>query len=78
MSVRSAAGSGRVSRRRGRAIGAVLAELQPEFPDLTISKIRFLEAEGLLTPERTASGYRVYAVADVERLRYILLSLIHI
>jgi DNA-binding transcriptional MerR regulator len=50
----------------------VLAELQPEFPDLTISKIRFLEAEGLLTPERTASGYRMYAVADVERLRYVL------
>ena len=72
MSVRSAAGAGRASRRRGRAIGAVLAELQPEFPDLTISKIRFLEAEGLLTPERTASGYRMYAVADVERLRYIL------
>lgn len=53
-------------------IGAVLAGLQEQFPDLTISKIRFLEAEGLLTPQRTASGYRLYADADLERLRYIL------
>ncbi len=53
-------------------IGAVLARLQPEFPDVTISKIRFLEAEGLVTPGRTPAGYRVYAEADVERLRYVL------
>ncbi len=59
-------------RRRGRTIGAVLEQLLPDFPDLTISKIRFLEGEGLLTPERTPSGYRLYADADVERLRYIL------
>lgn len=59
-------------RRRGRTIGAVLEQLRPEFPDLTVSKIRFLEGEGLLTPERTASGYRVYAAADVDRLRYVL------
>jgi DNA-binding transcriptional MerR regulator len=53
-------------------IGAVLAALAPEFPDISISKIRFLEAEGLLTPERTASGYRRFSPDDVERLRYIL------
>nr|WP_179423950.1 MerR family transcriptional regulator [Pedococcus badiiscoriae] len=53
-------------------IGAVLAALKQDFPDVTISKIRFLEAEGLVTPARTASGYRTYAAHDVERLRYIL------
>ncbi len=57
---------------RGRSIGAVLAQLKPEFPDVTISKIRFLESEGLVTPERTRSGYRSFAPDDVERLRYIL------
>lgn len=57
---------------RGRSIGAVLAEVQQEFPDVSISKIRFLEAEGLVTPERTESGYRTFAPTDVERLRYIL------
>jgi len=53
-------------------IGAVLAELAPEFPDITISKIRFLEAEGLVTPERSGTGYRRFSAADLERLRYIL------
>ncbi len=53
-------------------IGAVLAELREEFPDVTISKIRFLEAEGLIEPERTPSGYRSFATEDVERLRYVL------
>jgi len=53
-------------------IGAVLATLQQDFPDVTISKIRFLEAEGLVTPSRTASGYRTYSDADVERLHYVL------
>src|SRR5690606_25300462 len=53
-------------------IGKVIAALEADFPDLTVSKIRFLETEGLLTPERTASGYRKYSEADVERLRYIL------
>jgi DNA-binding transcriptional MerR regulator len=46
--------------------------LQAEFADVTISKIRFLEAEGLVTPARTASGYRKFSAADVERLRYVL------
>jgi DNA-binding transcriptional MerR regulator len=53
-------------------IGAVLAALAPDFPDVSISKIRFLEAEGLLTPERTGSGYRTFSPDDLERLRYIL------
>ena len=53
-------------------IGAVLAALQQDFPDVTISKIRFLEAEGLVTPARTGSGYRTYAVQDLDRLRYVL------
>jgi DNA-binding transcriptional MerR regulator len=54
------------------AIGAVLAALAPDFPDVSISKIRFLEAEGLLRPARTGSGYRTYSTDDVERLRFIL------
>jgi DNA-binding transcriptional MerR regulator len=53
-------------------IGAVLAALSPDFPDVSISKIRFLEAEGLVTPERTGSGYRTFLPGDLERLRYIL------
>jgi DNA-binding transcriptional MerR regulator len=53
-------------------IGEVLTRLRPEFPDVSISKIRFLEAEGLIDPERTPSGYRKFSLADVERLRYIL------
>ncbi|MCX2951939.1 MerR family transcriptional regulator [Lentzea sp. NEAU-D7] len=50
----------------------MLAQLRPEFPDVTISKIRFLEAEGLVRPARTASGYRQFSTADVERLRFVL------
>ncbi|MCE1177620.1 MAG: MerR family transcriptional regulator [Micrococcales bacterium] len=53
-------------------IGSVLKNLQDEFPDISISKIRFLEAEGLVTPERTPSGYRTFTAKDVERLRFIL------
>lgn len=53
-------------------IGAVLAELEGDFPDISISKIRFLESKGLITPERKPSGYRVYTEADIDRLRYIL------
>ncbi|WP_433168732.1 transcriptional regulator FtsR [Kribbella sp. CA-247076] len=56
----------------GRGIGEVLQVLQAEFADVTISKIRFLEAEGLVTPARTASGYRKFSPADVDRLRYVL------
>jgi DNA-binding transcriptional MerR regulator len=53
-------------------IGEVLAQLRAEFPDIRVSKIRFLEAEGLIAPARSPSGYRRFAHADVERLRYIL------
>jgi DNA-binding transcriptional MerR regulator len=61
-----------VSERAYLSIGEVLALLRPEFPDLTISKIRFLESQGLLNPERTPSGYRKFYEPDVERLRWIL------
>lgn len=54
------------------SIGAVLAALRAEFPDVTISKIRFLESEGLVTPRRTASGYRQFSAADIGRLRFVL------
>ncbi|HVM64155.1 MAG TPA: MerR family transcriptional regulator [Acidimicrobiales bacterium] len=54
------------------SIGQVLDLLKQEFPDLTISKIRFLESQGLLDPERTPSGYRKFYDPDVERLRFIL------
>ncbi len=59
----------------GRArmtIGQVLDELRPDFPGITIPKIRFLEDKGLIKPERTPSGYRKFAGDDVDRLRYIL------
>ncbi|MCL2316190.1 MAG: MerR family transcriptional regulator [Actinomycetia bacterium] len=55
-----------------RSIGAVLPVLKAEFPDISISKIRFLESEGLLAPERAPSGYRRYSQVDIDRLRYIL------
>ena len=54
------------------SIGEVLRRLREEFPDVSISKIRFLEAEGLVEPERTASGYRKFSNTDLERLRYVL------
>jgi len=56
----------------GMSIGAVLEALRPDFPDVTISKIRFLEAEGLVTPQRAASGYRRFTAYDCARLRFIL------
>lgn len=54
------------------SIGAVLDLLRGDFPDVSISKIRFLEAEGLVTPQRTASGYRRFTAYDCARLRFIL------
>lgn len=54
------------------SIGAVLELLRPDFPDVTISKIRFLEAEGLVAPERSPSGYRRFTAFDCARLRFIL------
>ncbi|MBC7373679.1 MAG: MerR family transcriptional regulator, partial [Frankiales bacterium] len=56
------------------SIGEVLGHLRPDFADITISKIPFLEAEGLVEPERTASGYRKFSREDVSRLRYVLSS----
>ncbi|HKP40863.1 MerR family transcriptional regulator [Mycobacterium sp.] len=56
----------------GMSIGAVLDLLRGDFPDVTISKIRFLEAEGLVTPERTPSGYRRFTAYDCARLRFVL------
>ena len=53
-------------------IGQVLKDLNDEFPDVTVSKIRFLETEGLVEPDRSASGYRKFSPNDVARLRYIL------
>lgn len=61
-----------VAERSHLSIGEVLSLLQDEFPDVTISKIRFLESQGLLDPERTPSGYRKFYEADVRRLRWIL------
>ncbi|HEX5400986.1 MAG TPA: MerR family transcriptional regulator [Pseudonocardiaceae bacterium] len=58
--------------RDGLSIGAVLAQLRPDFPDVTISKIRFLESEGLISPARTGSGYRQFTAVDVARLRFVL------
>ncbi len=54
------------------SIGAVLDLLRPDFPDVTISKIRFLESEGLVTPQRSPSGYRRFTAYDCSRLRFIL------
>jgi len=54
------------------SIGEVLTLLQDEFPDVTISKIRFLESQGLIDPERTPSGYRKFYGPDIDRLRWIL------
>ncbi len=61
-----------MTERSHLSIGEVLNLLQDEFPDITISKIRFLESQGLLDPERTPSGYRKFYEEDIERLRWIL------
>ncbi len=61
-----------VPARAYLSIGEVLSKLRGEFPDVTISKIRFLEAEGLIDPQRTPSGYRKFTSVDLDRLRYVL------
>lgn len=61
-----------VSREAVFSIGYVNEHLKAEFPTLSVSKIRFLEAEGLVVPSRTGSGYRKYSQADIERLRFVL------
>ncbi|MBX9470448.1 MerR family transcriptional regulator [Microcella sp.] len=73
MAARSAATAARSSAPAGLlSIGQVLAKLSPEFPDLTPSKLRFLEERHLVSPSRTESGYRKFSAADVDRLRFIL------
>lgn len=64
--------SSAVPARATMSIGEVLAQLRGEFPDVTVSKIRFLESAGLVEPDRTPAGYRKFAYSDVERLRYVL------
>ncbi|MFF3914553.1 MerR family transcriptional regulator [Streptomyces sp. NPDC001852] len=67
------AGSGTAARDSGlMSIGTVLNALRDEFPEVTISKIRFLESEGLIEPQRTPSGYRKFSAGDVERLAHVL------
>src|SRR6201989_1077694 len=61
-----------MAKRAHASIGDVLNQLRDEFPDVTISKIRFLESQGLIDPERTSSGYRKFSDADVDRLRFIM------
>ena len=62
-----------VPARAYLSIGEVLSKLRGDFPDITISKIRFLESEGLIEPQRTPSGYRKFTASDLDRLRYVLL-----
>jgi DNA-binding transcriptional MerR regulator len=70
------AGSGKQAEQSGAtatmSIGEVLGILKPEFPDITVSKIRFLEGAGLVQPDRSASGYRKFSEDDVARLRFVL------
>ena len=67
-----ASGNGAGEHTPRFTIGEVLSVLRDDFPDVTISKIRYLESEDLVHPERTASGYRKFSPADVARLRYVL------
>ncbi|HEY0398037.1 MAG TPA: MerR family transcriptional regulator, partial [Acidimicrobiia bacterium] len=55
-----------------RSIGEILDDLRGDFPDISVSKIRFLESQGLISPERTLSGYRQFTEEDLELLRWIL------
>jgi DNA-binding transcriptional MerR regulator len=70
--VGAAVHAAKTSPRTLLSIGQVLAKLSPEFLDLTPSKLRFLEEQGLVTPARTASGYRKFSSEDVDRLRLVL------
>ena len=65
------AGSSRPARKL-ETIGAVCGQLRDEFPDISISKIRYLEDQGLLSPQRTPGGYRLFSEEDIERLQAIL------
>lgn len=59
-------------KKRTHTIGEVINILRPEFPDVSVSKIRFLETKGLVRPERSASGYRMFTDDDVQRIQYVL------
>ena len=56
----------------GRSIGEVITQLRDEFPELTVSKVRFLEGQGLIEPSRTDAGYRMFRDEDVKRIQVIL------
>ena len=62
----------RLGERKTRSIGEVINLLRTEFPEITVSKVRFLEAQGLISPARSPSGYRMFTDDDVDRLRYVL------
>src|SRR4051794_37931401 len=72
MSTTEAPSSRTPARRRLLTIGTVCSRLQDEFPDVSISKIRYLEDQGLLNPRRTQGGYRLFSEDDVDRLETIL------
>ena len=59
-------------RQRTHTIGEVINLLRGDFPDVTVSKLRFLESKGLVTPQRSSSGYRVFTEDDVRRIRFVL------
>ena len=61
-----------VDRAPSLSIGQVVSELKAEFPAISLSKVRFLEEQGLVSPARSGSGYRKYSRADIERLRFVL------
>lgn len=63
-----------VDRTASLSIGQVVAELKAEFPAISLSKVRFLEEQGLVAPARSGSGYRKYSRADIERLRFVLVA----
>lgn len=67
-----AAAPSTLTSRKTRSIGEVINALKSEFPDLSVSKVRFLEAQGLIDPGRSPSGYRKFTQDDVDRLRYVL------
>src|SRR5947209_20622832 len=68
----SSAEAGAASRQKSVTIGAVCKALRQEFPEISISKIRYLEDQKLISPRRTQGGYRLYSQADIQRLRTIL------
>src|SRR4028119_429928 len=72
MSVDAEPGAQAPRKEKALTIGAVCKQLEREFPDISISKIRYLEDQKLITPRRTPGGYRLYAASDVTRLRTIL------